>query len=251
MSELLTAKGVKKNYQSGSRILEVLRGVHLVIKRGEAVAIVGASGVGKSTLLHLLGALDRPTAGNISLDEVDYASVSDATLARIRNQRIGFIYQFHHLLPEFSALENVMVPGMIEGAGHIEPFRRFISFCWGVIHPTSRSAIFSGLHRRAEGLLREVGLGERLWHRPPKLSGGEQQRVALARALINDPDIVLADEPTGNLDLPTGEKMLNLIMEYTVGRRKALVLVTHNPDIAARADTIYHLKDGVLKKARL
>ena len=247
MSKLLDAKGVKKSYKSGARTLNVLCGVDLAVKRGEAIAVIGASGAGKSTLLHILGALDRPDKGSIFLDGMDYASLGDMDLARIRNKRIGFIYQFHHLLPEFSALENVMIPGMIQGeksGASSNP----ASYLWSLIHPTPKSSIFKELRGRAEAILEEVGLGERLAHRPTKLSGGEQQRVALARALINDPDLVLADEPTGNLDLATGDKVFEVILERTIKSGKTLILVTHNPDIASRLNVAYELKNGVLKK---
>jgi lipoprotein-releasing system ATP-binding protein len=239
---------VKKSYLSGARHVRILNGVNLELDRSDAVAIVGASGVGKSTLLHLLGALDRPDEGKIALDGADYRGMNDVTLADVRCRRVGFIYQFHHLLPEFNALENVMVPGIILGERRTNLKRSFFSYLWNIIHPSVKSEIFSELRQRAEKILSDVGLGERMTHRPAKLSGGEQQRVALARALINDPDLVLADEPTGNLDLATGEKILDMILEHTVGRGKAIVLVTHNPDIAARIGTIHQLKNGVLTK---
>jgi len=248
MSKLLVASGVKKSYLSGARNIRILNGVNLELDRSDAVAIVGASGVGKSTLLHLLGALDRPDDGRIALDGADYQGMNDATLADVRCRRVGFIYQFHHLLHEFSALENVMIPGIIFGGGGMNSPRTFFSYLWTILHPTAKAEIFSELHQRAEKILEDVGLEERLTHRPAKLSGGEQQRVALARALINDPDLVLADEPTGNLDLATGEKVLDMILEHTVGRGKAIVLVTHNPDIAARIGTIHQLKNGVLTR---
>lgn len=246
MSNLLSAKGVKKSYKSGARVLEVLRGVNLEIKRGEAAAIIGASGAGKSTLLHLLGALDRPDAGKISLEGVDYSSMNVDNLAKLRNQKVGFIYQFHHLLPEFTALENVMIPGMIgiNGSG-----KNMLSILWSLIHPTPKSAVFKEVRERAENILKEVGLEERISHRPAKLSGGEQQRVALARALINNPDLVLADEPTGNIDLATGDKVFDVILERTIQNGKTLILVTHNPDLAATVGAIYHLKNGVLSKS--
>jgi lipoprotein-releasing system ATP-binding protein len=261
MSKLLAAKGVKKNYQSGSRSIEVLRGVNLEISKGEACAIVGASGAGKSTLLHLLGALDRPTKGAILLDGVDYTTMNGESLAALRNRRIGFIYQFHHLLPEFTALENVMLPGMIrlgrgESRGSVfaslgKRFSpaRMAAFCLSLFYPSPNLAVLRDLRESAEKILAHVGLSERLTHRPAKLSGGEQQRVALARALINDPDLVLADEPTGNLDLATGDVVFDVILERTVKSGKTLILVTHNPDIAERLGAIYHLKNGVLSRS--
>ena len=261
MSKLLAAKGVKKDYQSGSRSIEVLKGVNLEISKGEACAIVGASGAGKSTLLHLLGALDRPTKGAISLDGMDFSSMNGEALAMLRNRRIGFIYQFHHLLPEFTALENVMIPGMIRigsqerGKNMLSSLskmfypRNIVSSLMSLLYPTPNLAALRNLKEQAEKLLCDVGLGERMTHRPAKLSGGEQQRVALARALINDPDLVLADEPTGNLDLATGDMVFDVILERTVKSGKTLILVTHNPDIAARVGAIYHLKNGVLSKS--
>jgi len=260
MSDLLSAKGVKKDYKSGARTLQVLRGVNMEVSRGEAAAIVGASGVGKSTLLHLLGALDRPTKGAILLDGMDLSSLNGESLAQLRNRRIGFIYQFHHLLPEFTALENVMIPGMIQ-IGRPKLGENIVAHLWNMfyprniasslmslLYPTPKLHALKSLREQAEKLLADVGLGERMTHRPAKLSGGEQQRVALARALINDPDLVLADEPTGNLDLATGDVMFDVILERTVKSGKTLILVTHNPDIAARLGAIYHLKNGVLSR---
>ncbi len=222
MNSVLEAIEVKKNFFDAHRVLEVLKGVNLSVQKGESIAIIGVSGAGKSTLLHLLGALDRPTAGTIILAGHNYNDLKDKELAQIRNRRVGFIFQFHHLLAEFSALENVMIPSLINGSPREE------------------------VTKRAKLLLEEVGLGERLNHRPAKLSGGEQQRVALTRALVNDPDIVLADEPTGDLDLSTGAEMINLIWAHTVERDKSLVIVTHDPEIASKAHRIYRLHDGVL-----
>ena len=222
MNSVLEAIEVKKNFSDAHRVLEVLKGVNLCVQKGESIAIAGVSGAGKSTLLHLLGALDRPTAGTIILAGHNYNDLKDKELAQIRNRRVGFIFQFHHLLAEFSALENVMIPSLINGSPREE------------------------VTKRAKLLLEEVGLGERLNHRPAKLSGGEQQRVALTRALVNDPDIVLADEPTGDLDLSTGAEMINLIWAHTVERGKSLVIVTHDPEIASKAHRIYRLHNGIL-----
>ncbi len=222
MNSVLEAIEVKKNFSDAHRVLEVLKGVNLCVQKGESIAIAGVSGAGKSTLLHLLGALDRPTAGTIILAGHNYNDLKDKELAQIRNRRVGFIFQFHHLLAEFSALENVMIPSLINGSPREE------------------------VTKRAKLLLEEVGLGERLNHRPAKLSGGEQQRVALTRALVNDPDIVLADEPTGDLDLNTGAEMINLIWSHTVERGKSLVIVTHDPEIASKAHRIYRLHNGIL-----
>ncbi|MCC5875780.1 MAG: ABC transporter ATP-binding protein, partial [Candidatus Sumerlaeia bacterium] len=216
------AEGLVKEYIDGERKLTVLSGVSLHVNSGEFVSIVGQSGSGKSTLLHLLGALDRPTQGSVHLDGQDYSKLSERSLARLRSDRVGFIFQFHHLLPEFTALENVLIPGMI---------RR-----------ETRGAITD----RAEEMLRQVGLGERMTHRPTKLSGGEQQRVALARALMNNPTVVLADEPTGNLDAKTAEETIEFMVNITSGAGRTLVLVTHDPIIAARADRVLRLEVGRL-----
>ncbi|HWA56193.1 MAG TPA: ABC transporter ATP-binding protein [Gemmatimonadales bacterium] len=224
---MLTARDVRKVYQGGDgRPLEILSGVDLEVSRGEFVAIVGESGAGKSTLLHLLGALDRPTAGSIALDGADYARASATELDELRNRRIGFVFQFHHLLRDFTALENVMMPLRIGGqeAG------------------TARG--------RAEQLLRQVGLGERMAHRPQQLSGGEQQRVAVARALANDPRVVLADEPSGNLDLSQAERLHDLLATLARDFETALVVVTHNRQLAARADRVLVMEGGRLHPAQ-
>ncbi|MFN8650946.1 MAG: ABC transporter ATP-binding protein [Gemmatimonadales bacterium] len=224
---MLVARAVRKTYQGGDgRPLEILSGVDLEVGRGEFVAIVGESGAGKSTLLHLLGALDRPTAGAISLDGQDFSSASEAALDELRNRRIGFVFQFHHLLRDFSALENVMMPLRIGGQDV----------------PKARE--------RAESLLRAVGLGERLAHRPQQLSGGEQQRVAVARALANDPRVVLADEPSGNLDLGQAERLHDLLATLARDYETALVVVTHNRQLAARADRVLVMEGGRLHPAQ-
>jgi lipoprotein-releasing system ATP-binding protein len=223
MTPVLSARGVRKVFAGGDgRPLEILTGLDLEVERGEFVAIVGASGAGKSTLLHLLGALDRPTAGSIALDGVEYARASTAELEELRNRRIGFVFQFHHLLRDFTALENVMLPLRIGGA-------------------TPAAA-----RDRAEALLRQVGLGERLAHRPSALSGGEQQRVAVARALANDPTVVLADEPSGNLDHHHAEQLHELLGSLAREFETALVVVTHNRQLAARADRVLTVEDGRL-----
>ncbi len=222
---VLKVTGLKKNFFDGPRVLEVLKGVNLKAGAGQSIAIMGASGAGKSTLLHLIGALDRPTDGEIVLDGVRIERLNSRQMADMRNSKVGFIFQFHYLLHEFTALENTLMPTLIK---------------------SRKDKSFEQLCERAAELLEHVGLGERMTHRPAKLSGGEQQRIALCRALINDPLLVLADEPTGDLDLTTGEEMINLIWNQTVGRDKTLIIVTHNPDIARRADNIYHLKHGTL-----
>ena len=224
MSELpLDARDVHKRYQLGDgNELEVLRGVDLRVHRGEAVSIVGASGAGKSTLLHLLGALDRPTGGMIRLGGVDVTGRTSYEVARLRNRFVGFVFQFHHLLREFSAAENVMMPRLILGASRAEAATL------------------------AETLLDAVGLSGRSGHKPWQLSGGEQQRVAVARALANEPAILLADEPSGNLDTRTSEGLHDLLFQLKERRELSIVLVTHSMELASRADRILQLRDGVL-----
>jgi lipoprotein-releasing system ATP-binding protein len=200
--------------------LPILKGIDLEIARGELLCIVGASGVGKSTFLHLLGGLDRPTSGTVEYEGQDLYALSDHQLASFRNRRIGFVFQFHHLLPEFTALENTMMPALIQG--------------WG----------WAEAGRLASDLLTQVGLGERLPHRPGELSGGEQQRVAVARALILKPGLVLADEPTGNLDTQTADDVFALMREMNRQMGHTFVLVTHNEKLAAQADRIVRMVDG-------
>ncbi|MFZ5624105.1 MAG: ABC transporter ATP-binding protein [Gemmatimonadota bacterium] len=223
MTAVLEARGLRMVYRGGDgNAIEVLAGVDLAVDRGEFVAIVGASGSGKSTLLHLLGALDRPTAGSVRLDQDVYERLSPEELAEVRNRKIGFVFQFHHLLREFTALENVMMPLLIGGAGD----------------QAARS--------KAEELLAAVGLAGRMTHRPTQLSGGEQQRVAVARALATDPVVLLADEPSGNLDHGTGERLHDLFATLARGYETAVVAVTHNRLLAQRADRILSLDDGHL-----
>ena len=220
MSNLVEARGISKAYHDGARELHVLDGADLTVQKGQIISIVGASGAGKSTLLHLIGALDKPNAGTISIAGKDLASMDRPALAALRARSIGFIFQFHHLLSEFSALENVMIPGML------------------LEEPQD------ALRARAIERLRALGLEERLTHRPVKLSGGEQQRVALARALVNDPDLVLADEPTGNLDSATAKTVIDLLWDNVRKNNKALVIVTHDPRAASYADRVVFLADG-------
>lgn len=221
MKALLEVRGLRKRYPSGDAgFLDVLLGVDLTLARGEVVAVVGASGSGKSTLLHLLGALDAPTDGEILLDGTAYGSLSDGALADLRNRRLGFVFQFHHLLREFSALENVMMPLRIAG--------------WSA--PRARS--------RAEELLAAVGLAGRMTHRPAALSGGEQQRCAVARALVHDPAMVLADEPTGNLDHANGVMLADLFFRLARELETAVMIVTHNRQLAQRADRVLLLDEG-------
>ena len=210
MSEFIRGKDVYKSFQVGAGTVEVLKGVDLSIEKGEFVAIVGPSGVGKSTLLHLLGALDRPSAGEILYEGVSLGQLDNGQLASFRNQTIGFIFQFHHLLPEFTALENVMMPLLV--ARRKRPQAQEI----------------------AASLLREVGLESRLTHRPAELSGGEQQRVAIARALGVGPKVILADEPTGNLDTKTGDAAFELLRRLNRERGLTFVMVTHNEGLARR-----------------
>jgi lipoprotein-releasing system ATP-binding protein len=223
MSAILEAEGLRKLYRGGDGApIEVLTDVSLSVVRGEFVAIVGASGSGKSTLLHLLGALDAPTAGTVRLDGRAYAEQTAESLAAIRNRRIGFVFQFHHLLREFNALENVMMPLLIAG----------------VDEGAARS--------RAEELLAAVGLAGRMTHRPSALSGGEQQRAAVARALATDPLVVLADEPSGNLDYANSERLHELFARLAREFETALVVVTHNRLLAGRADRVLSLDGGRL-----
>ena len=227
MTALLEVRALRKRFPSGDvGWLEVLAGVDLAVSRGEVVAIAGASGSGKSTLLHLVGGLDVPTGGEIVLDGAAYASLEPNALAALRNRRLGFVFQFHHLLREFSALENVMMPLRIAGW---EPARA---------------------RARAAELLAAVGLDGRMTHRPATLSGGEQQRCAVARALVHDPGLVLADEPTGNLDHGNGALVAELLFRLARELETAVVIVTHNRQLAQRADRVLLLEDGLLAPVR-
>ncbi len=223
MSVALSTRGVAKTYRDGRRQVEVLAGVDLDVAAGELVAIVGPSGSGKSTLLHLLGGLDRPDAGTIEIDSRSIAGLSRHELAAFRNRTIGFVFQFHQLLPDFTALENVVLPGRIAGRPLAE------------------------LTRRAEEFLDEVGLADRLEHFPSQLSGGECQRVALCRSLILEPPLLLADEPTGNLDPASGEVVFGLLLDLHRRHATTTILVTHNPAIAERCGRILSLENGVLR----
>lgn len=203
--------------------MKVLNDVSLHISKGEVVCIVGPSGAGKSTLLHILGTLDRPDSGVISLNNTDITQLNDKALASFRNKHLGFVFQFHHLLPEFTALENVCIPGFIAGKSDEE------------------------VKAKATKLLNDMGLGQRLHHRPSELSGGEQQRVSVARALINDPLVIFADEPTGNLDSVRSRELHQLFFDLRDSLGQTFVIVTHNEELAAQADKIFHMKDGFLQ----
>jgi len=220
---VIQARGVTRVYRQGDAELHVLRGIDLDIAPGERVAILGASGVGKSTLLHLLGGLDKPTAGKVFVAGADMVSGDERSRARIRNRHLGFVYQFHHLLPEFSALENVAMPLLIGGS------------------PADKAA------QAASDLLGRVGLGERLHHKPGELSGGERQRAAVARALINRPACILGDEPTGNLDERNAAQVYELILELNQEFRTSVVLVTHDPQLARRMDRRLEMTGGLLE----
>ncbi len=214
--QMLTAKNIEKFYGK----LHVLKGVDISIGKGEIVSIVGSSGAGKSTLLHILGTLDSADNGQVILNNQRIDKLSGKALAKFRNTHIGFIFQFHHLLPEFTALENVCIPGWIAGAKKKET------------------------QDKATELLKSLGLGERLQNKPHQLSGGEQQRVAVARALINNPDIVMADEPTGNLDSENGRELHKLFIELRDKYQQSFLIVTHNEELAQMSDRIVHMKDG-------
>jgi lipoprotein-releasing system ATP-binding protein len=220
---ILIAQNVRKTYIMGERKLEVLRGVSLTVTRGEFLALRGASGAGKSTLLHLLGGLDLPNEGEVIFDNHNLGRLPSSKLTQLRNRRVGFVFQAYHLLPELSAIENVVLPARMARAK------------LDVVVP------------RARRLLERVGLGQRTEHRPYELSGGEQQRVAIARALINEPDLVLADEPTGNLDSHTGDEIIQLLTALRVERQTTLVMATHDATIAARAPRVIQLADGQIE----
>ncbi len=220
MKELVEVQKIFKSYGNGTKRVEVLRGVDLVFSRGEKAAIVGASGVGKTTLLHVLGTLDRPTAGKVLFEGKDVYTLNEKDLAFFRNREIGFVFQFHHLLPEFNALENTMMPCLIRGISKEEAISR------------------------AEAILTLVGLKERVSHKPGELSGGEQQRVAVARALVLEPKVLLADEPTGNLDTKTGESVFDLLQELNRIKGVTLIVVTHNLRLAEKLSRQIELIDG-------
>lgn len=214
---MIEAKGIRKSFAS----LEVLKGIDFSCAKGEIVAIMGASGAGKSTLLQILGTLSTPDSGSLSIDGTDVLSLRGGELSAFRGRKIGFVFQFHHLLPEFTALENVMMPAFI--AGQAEKTAR----------------------KRAGELLGELGLAERAEHKPSQLSGGEQQRVAIARALINDPAVIFADEPTGNLDSVTKKEIQQLFLDLRASHGQSIVIVTHDPELASACDRCLNMKDGL------
>jgi len=231
LKSFIETKDLNKSFKTDAGELHVLKNITLSIKEGEMVGIVGASGVGKSTLLHILGALDKPTSGNILYGNTDVFSLDRNSLASFRNKTIGFVFQFHHLLPEFSAVENVMMPGLINK---------------GVRGQGVNGPGYKEIEDKAGRLLDEMGLSERKKHRPGELSGGEQQRVAVARALILEPKVVLADEPTGNLDTATGEELFKIFIDLNKEKGITFVIVTHNESLSNRCHRILKMVDGRL-----
>jgi len=229
MRSLIKTTQLRKSFITKAGELRVLKGIDLSITEGEMVSIVGASGVGKSTLLYILGALDRPTSGEVFFDEIDIFSLNEDSLAAFRNETVGFVFQFHHLMPEFTALENVMMPGLINKGSRGQ----------GVKGPGHKEIV-----TKAERLLNEMGLSERKGHRPGELSGGEQQRVAVARALLLEPKIVLGDEPTGNLDTETGDELFNLLVELNKEKGITFIIVTHNESLSKRCHRTLRMVDG-------
>lgn len=224
MSEVLSCAQLTKNYSEGGARLDVLRGIDLVVEQGESIAIMGASGSGKSTLLHLLGGLDTPTSGQVCISGKPVDRLNAVQLGQLRNRALGFVYQFHHLLPEFTALENVAMPLLLGGAA-----------------PAAAAS-------SAEAILAKVGLAARLPHKPGELSGGERQRAAVARALVTQPQCVLADEPTGNLDRANAEQVYELMLELNRELGTSLIVVTHDIQIAERLDRVLTLKDGYIEQ---
>ncbi|MGK9477978.1 ABC transporter ATP-binding protein [Melioribacter sp. OK-6-Me] len=221
--KIIIAEGIRKSFRiSKNKSLEILKGISLEIDHGKITMIVGASGAGKSTLLHILGGLDRPDSGKVLIDLQDISKMSDAQLSKFRNKKIGFIFQFHHLLPEFTAEENIAIPMMLDGKS------------------------YSKAVERSRELLKIVGLSDRSSHKPSELSGGEQQRVAVARALANNPSIIFADEPTGNLDSANGEIIHSLFKELKTNHGFTFLIVSHNPELIRLGDVVHEIKDGTI-----
>lgn len=226
MSSILSARDIRKSFVTGKNQLNVLKDINLEINRGELVMLIGASGAGKSTLLSILGGLSRPTQGKVLISNEDIYTLNDDKLADLRNRRLGFVFQFHHLLPEFTALENVMIPALMSGVNRKDA------------------------SEKAKKILITIGLGGRLLHRPSELSGGEQQRVAIARALINDPDIIFADEPTGNLDKQNAEIIHKIILDFNKSFKQTFVIVTHNDALTAYGNRVIVIDDGYIQKIK-
>ena len=221
---MLEARGLHKIYQQNANQLQVLKGINLKVLKGDVLAIVGPSGAGKSTLLHILGGLDHPTKGEVLFDNQDIYRLKEKERARLRNLKLGFIFQFYHLLPEFTAVENVILPALVK-----EDLKNIDT-----------------LKAKGEELLGLVGLSARLQHKPNQLSGGEQQRVAIARSMVNSPEIIFCDEPTGNLDSESGQAIIDLLMNLNVKNKQTLVIVTHDENIARRSHKVIRMKDGML-----
>ena len=225
----IETKDLKKTFKTDAGEIQVLKGIDLSIEVGEMVGIVGASGVGKSTLLHILGALDTPTSGKVIYSNTDVFSLFGNSLASFRNTTIGFVFQFHHLMPEFTALENVMMPGLIH------------------LSHQSKGISYADVQKKAEDILGQMGLKDRIKHRPGELSGGEQQRVAVARALLLEPRVVLADEPTGNLDTETGEELFKIFFDLNKQKGITFIIVTHNESLSSRCSRVLRMTDGYLE----
>ena len=221
---LISIKDLSKSYGSGDKRVDVLKGINLTVEKGETIAVLGASGVGKSTFLNILGALDRPTSGEVLYNNEAIFGYDNGRLARFRNRSIGFVFQFHHLLPEFTALENVMMPALISGGDR------------------------DSARRKAEELLAAVGLSGRLHHKPGELSGGEAQRTAIVRALVQSPEVVLADEPTGNLDTHTGEEVFEVLLRLNRSVETTMIIVTHNEKLAGRMTRQLTMVDGAIRE---
>ncbi|GMR05210.1 MAG: ABC transporter ATP-binding protein [Thermodesulfobacteriota bacterium] len=221
---LISIKDLRKSYGSGEKRVDVLKGIDLVVEKGETIAVLGASGVGKSTLLNILGTLDRPTGGEVLYNGEAIFGYDNRRLASFRNRSVGFVFQFHHLLPEFTALENVMMPALISGADR------------------------TSARKKAEELLTAVGLGGRMHHKPGELSGGEAQRTAMVRALVQSPEVVLADEPTGNLDTHTGEEVFEVLLKLNRSVETTMIIVTHNEKLASRMTRQLTMVDGVIRE---